>query len=270
MDNNKKLYINDKDFIAYNKFIPDSYNGQNKLRVGVVFLSGYMSDMQGGKATFLEKICIEKQIPFVRFDYSGCGLSSGNFMDGSISKWNADTIRIIDDFDEVEKIILVGSSMGGWIMLLAALARKNKICCLVGIASAPDFTEDLMWNILPIEAQNEVTHNSFYKMKTDYCGDPNNLEAEDSFYTITKLLIEDGRKNMLLNKEEQINLSMPVSLIHGMNDEDVPYKYSILLKEKLASKNVEVILQKSGTHRMSEPENLELIAQVLEEKLSNV
>lgn len=256
----KKLYINDNQFLAYNKFVPSNSNGN----VGVIFLSGFMSDMEGSKAVFLEGLCKKLTVSFVRFDYSGCGASSGDFIDGTISKWKEDTLKIIDDFTEVEKIILVGSSMGGWLMLLAALERKDKVKSLLGIASASDFTEDLMWRALTEEAQNEIMNNGLYNLPTDYCDDPNS--DEQNFYPITKDLIESGRANMLLNRNV-IDLNIPIILIHGIKDEDVPYEYSIDIKEKLSSSDVKVILSKDGKHRMSEPEDLNLIEESLKQLL---
>jgi len=267
MQNYKKLHINDKEFLAYNKFVPELENN----KIGVVFFSGYASDMQGGKATSLENFCIKKSIPFVRFDYSGCGFSSGNFLDGSISKWKEDCLRIIDDFTQVDKIILVGSSMGGWLMLLAALERKERISAIIGIASAPDFTEDLMWDVLPEEAQQEILTAGKYNMPTDYCDDPDsNNSPEDNHYVITKLLIEDGRKNLIFNNNEILDINVPVRLIHGTKDEDVPFSYSLKLIDKISSKDVQVILQKDGQHRMSTDEDLNLIFKTLEEVLQNV
>ncbi len=264
MSSFKKLYINDNHFLAYKKFVPNGH----KARIGVVFLSGYMSDMEGGKAVFLQNLCEGINIPYVRFDYSGCGESSGNFVEGTISNWLDDTLSIIDDFTEVDQIILVGSSMGGWLMLLAAMKRKERIKSLLGIASAPDFTEGLMWDVFDEQVQKQIMGEGSYKMATDYCADPNTPDAEDSFYLITKDLILDGRKNMLLNKSE-IDINIPMILTHGMRDEDVPFEYSIEIKERVTSKDVEVVLSTTGKHRMSEKEDLELIKNSLTKLLEN-
>lgn len=252
----KKLHINQNDYLAYNKFSP----GKKSKKTGVIFLSGFMSDMEGSKATFLEEICRGENIPYIRFDYSGCGESSGEFEDQNISSWKENVLKVIDSFSEVENVILVGSSMGGWLMLLAAIERLERIYSLIGIASAPDFTENLIWQTLSKEAKDEIISQGKYKMPTDYCDDPNS--EEDNYYIITKNLIEDGRKNMLLDKGK-ININIPVKLIHGVCDEDVPYSYSLKLMEQLKTENVEVILKKNGKHRMSDQDDLDLIEETL-------
>ena len=218
----------------------------------VIFLSGFKSDMEGAKALFLESVCKELGQAFIRFDYSGHGKSGGNFAQGTISQWKTDALQIIDELTQ-GPLILVGSSMGGWIMLLAALARPQRVKALIGIAAAPDFTEDLIWNLFSDEQKRELEKTGQVMIKNCY--------EDEEPYPITKTLIEDGRKNLLL--KNKIPLSCSVRLIQGMKDEDVPYQISLRLAEQLTTEDVEVHLVKNGRHRMSETENLKLLKTVL-------
>jgi len=214
----------------------------------VVFLSGFKSDMEGTKALFLESLCKEIGHAYIRFDYSGHGKSGGEFKDGTIGQWRDDALKVIDELTE-GPIVLIGSSMGGWIMLLAALARPERIKALVGIAAAPDFTEELIWEKFSPQEQQQILHEGQVLI-------PNCYEDQQP-YPITKNLIEEGRKYLLLHNP--INITCPVRLIHGMKDEDVPYQVSLRIEEQLESEDVIVRLVKTGDHRMSAPENLELL-----------
>lgn len=227
--------------------------------VGVMFLGGFKSDMEGSKALFLEARCKEANIPFTRFDYGGHGISGGTFEEGSIGLWLSHAKAV---FDAVagEQTILIGSSMGGWMMLLLALARKAQVAGLVGIASAPDFTENLIWQAFSEAQRSEMAHTGKVMIPNCYPGE----EA----YPITRTLIEEGRNHLLLNAP--IALSCPITLLHGMKDEDVPYGVSLQLAEKLESADVRIVLDKAANHRFSEPENLErlwLETRILREKL---
>ncbi len=215
--------------------------------ITIVFLCGYMSDMEGTKSLFLEEFCTQNNLRYLAFDYSGHGKSSGNLMHGSISEWTEESIEIIKQLAETS-IIPIGSSMGGWISLLVALKLKGKVKVkgIINIASAVDFTENLMWGALTddqkviIEKENKVTIG---RGGYDYC--------------ITKKLIEDGRENLLLNRE--IPIDVPVILLHGMRDDSVPVENSIKLAEKLSSKDVQVVISKDSDHRMSEEADLQLL-----------
>jgi pimeloyl-ACP methyl ester carboxylesterase len=267
MSDFQKLQLEDGNYLAY---VKKNSNSGNK--VVVIFLSGYASDMEGTKATELEKICQDLGLGFIRFDYSGTGKSSGEFLDGTITKWQNDTQNIIDHLtDKDQKIILIGSSMGGWIMLLTALRlidqeRADKLHSLIGIASAPDFTEDLMWDKFSKDEQDLIINQGYYKMPTDYCDDPE--DGEDNHYIVTKNLILDGRENRLLNNNSLSNIKVRASLLHGMKDADVPFEYSIKIADRISSENVEVRLQKNAQHRFSEAENIGLIRETLEKHLS--
>jgi len=230
--------------IAYNKL-----DGKSPT---VVFLSGFKSDMEGAKALFLESVCQESGNAFIRFDYSGHGKSGGKFEDGTIGQWKNDALKIIDELTK-GPLVLVGSSMGGWIMLLAALARPERIKGLVGIAAGPDFTEDLVWNQFSEKQKHEMSETG--QVMIENCYD------DKEPYQITQNLIEEGRKHLLL--QNKIAITCPVRLIQGMKDEDVPYQTAMRIAEKLESEDVEVHLVKNGNHRMSEPENLELLKKTL-------
>ncbi len=213
-------------------------------RPGLVFLGGFMSDMTGTKASALETFARERGRALLRFDYSGHGASSGAFADGTIGRWTEDTIAALDALTEGPQI-LIGSSMGGWIMLLAALARPERVAGLVGIAAAPDFTEDLIWASAGPEVRATLEREGVYHDPSDYGDEP---------YPITLRLIEEGRQHLLLR--DRIALACPVRLIHGMRDADVPWETSLRLAEALESRDVEVTLVKDGDHRLSEPPDL--------------
>jgi len=213
----------------------------------VVFLSGFKSDMTGSKATALDQFCNARGLGFLRFDYSGHGESSGDFLDGTISLWTADALAVIDTLTE-GPLILVGSSMGGWIMLLAALQRRARIKGLIGVAAAPDFTEELIWRGLSGGDQHRLMAQGRLEQPSEYSAEPT---------VITRALIEDGRKHLLLGAA--IDLTMPVRLLHGMADPDVPYRHSVRLAEKLTARDVRVTLIKDGDHRLSRPQDLALL-----------
>jgi pimeloyl-ACP methyl ester carboxylesterase len=209
-----------------------------------VFLPGFRSDMGGTKAAALAEHCRSREQPFLRFDYFGHGASSGEFRAGGIGRWAEDALAVIDELTEGPQI-LVGSSMGGWIALLAALARPGRVRGLIGIASAPDFTEDLIWNRLS-EAQGRRFRES---------GELSAPSAyEPDLIPITYRLVEEGRRHLLLRGP--IPLACPVRLLHGMQDPDVPYQTSLRLAENLRGSEVVVELIEDGDHRLSRPQDL--------------
>ncbi len=219
---------------------------------GVVFLTGFKSDMGGGKALALEAFCRHRGHAFTRFDYQGHGASSGNFDDGCIGEWADDAIDVLDQLTDGPQV-LVGSSMGGWIMLLAARARPRRIAGLVGLASAPDFTEDLIGAQLSAAQKAELDTNGFVELANDYDdGEP---------YRISKRLLADGKNQLLLRGE--IAIDCPVRLIHGIKDADVPWQTSLRIMECVRADDVEVQLVKSGEHRLSEDHDLERLRRTL-------
>ena len=218
---------------------------------GVVFLSGFMSDMTGSKALFVEEQCKARGQAFLRFDYFGHGQSSGAFTDGTIGRWADDAVHALDELTEGPQI-LVGSSMGGWIMLLAALARPERIAGLLGIAPAPDFTEDILPVAMTTEQLETIERDGVVNIYSEYGPDPT---------PYTKALIEDGRNNLVLRSK--MPLGVPVRIIHGMEDPDVPWKTALRICQMMDSDDVEIQFVKSGDHRLSEPHDLDRLARTL-------
>ena len=219
----------------------------------VVFLGGFMSDMSGTKAAALDAWAAARGQGFLRLDYRGHGESDGEFEDGTIGAWKDDALAAIDALT-TGPLVLIGSSMGGWIALLVALARPARVIALVGIAAAPDFTEDLIWQRMeePVRMMLE-TEGVVYETS----------DGGDRPLAITHALIEDGRKHLLLRGV--IPVAVPVRLLHGQQDADVPWQRSLLLAEKLASPDIRVVLIKDGDHRLSRDEDLALLTATVEE-----
>jgi len=219
---------------------------------GVVFLGGFMSDMTGTKAEALDRFCAERGQAFLRFDYFGHGASSGDFKDGTVGRWRADALAVIDALTEGPQVV-VGSSLGGWIMLLVSLARPERVKALVGIAAAPDATEDLMWAELLEEARATVLREGFVRLPSQY-------SAEG--YVFTRTLIEEGRNHLVMRGP--IPIACPVRLLQGMQDPDVPWRTSLALAEKLEGKDVQITLIKDGDHRLSRDADLSLLTRTIE------
>ena len=210
---------------------------------GVVWLGGFNSDMMGTKAEFLAQWAAEWRHAYLRFDYFGHGQSSGDFRQGTISRWRDDALTVLDGLCPGPQI-LVGSSMGAWIALLAALARPETVRGLLLLAPAPDFTEALMWNEMPEEARRQIDEKGEWLRPSEYGEAP---------YPITRALIEDGRNNLLLGAP--IPLAIPVRIIQGMEDPDVPWRHALALVERLEG-NPSLTLVKRGDHRLSTPDDL--------------
>jgi pimeloyl-ACP methyl ester carboxylesterase len=230
-----------------------AYHHTNGNGPTVIFCGGYMSDMEGTKALFLEKICKDLGISYVRFDYSGHGKSSEEFVDGTIGKWTEDALSIIDEVTRGE-LIIIGSSMGGWIGLLASIARKERIKAFVGIASAPDFTRELMWDNYSDAIKETLKTEGIYLEPSDY---------SDVHYKVSYALIQDGEHHILLNKP--IDLECPVGLFHGLLDLDVPASYSSRIAKKIKSNDVIISFNKSGDHRLSSDADLNRLKQAISE-----
>jgi pimeloyl-ACP methyl ester carboxylesterase len=238
-----RLAVGD-DTIAYHRLVGRA--------PGIVFIGGFRSDMTGTKATFLEALALRRGQAFLRFDHFGHGQSSGRFEDATISRWAADCIRVLDDLTEGPQL-LIGSSMGGWIMLLAARARRARIHGLIGIAPAPDFTAALMWPRFSDAQRAALQRDGIIHLPSQY-GDP---------APITRALIEDGNRNSVL--DAPIELDRPVRLMHGMEDPDVPYTHSFTVLERLTARDVRLTLIKDGDHRLSRDQDLALLAQTVAE-----
>ncbi|MYE59199.1 MAG: alpha/beta fold hydrolase [Alphaproteobacteria bacterium] len=210
-----------------------------------------MSDMTGEKASALDAFCRRQGRAFLRFDYRGHGASGGRFEEAVISDWLADTLAVLDRLTEGPQV-LVGSSMGGWLMLLAALARPERVHALIGIAPAADFVRR-MEAALTADQRCDLDRQGFFLRPSEYGDGP---------YTITKALIEDGERHCLL--DGRVPISRPVRLLHGMRDDAVPWRESLRLAACLDSEDVRTVFVKDGNHRLSRPADLALLTTVLE------
>lgn len=212
----------------------------------IVFLPGYASDMAGTKAVALDAWAERTGRAFVRFDYRGCGESTGAFEDFTLEDWRDDALAVIDSIDG--PVVLVGSSMGGWVMLLAALARSDSVVALVGLAAAPDFTE---WGFDAAQKHAFVTDGRVYE--PSIYGPP--LLTTRGFW-------EAGQRNLLMGGE--IAIDAPVRLIQGQRDPDVPWQNALALAQRLRSADVHVALVKDGDHRLSRDGDIALLVRTIE------
>jgi pimeloyl-ACP methyl ester carboxylesterase len=206
--------------------------------------------MTGTKAEALHLFCTSQGHAFTRFDYRGHGTSGGSFEDLAISDWLDDATRVLDQATE-GKQVLVGSSMGGWIALLLALRRPERVRALIGIAAAPDFPTALMEPEFTSDQRATLARDGRLLRPSLY-GDP---------YPITARLIEDGRRHALLGSP--IPLACPIRLLQGMEDPDVPWRHALRLVEALAGGDVRLALVKDGDHRLSRPADLALLEETL-------
>jgi pimeloyl-ACP methyl ester carboxylesterase len=227
---------------------------------GLFWLGGYKSDMKGTKAQALADWAAKAGRACVRFDYSGHGESAGAFTDGTIGRWLEDSLAVFDGHARGPQI-LVGSSMGGWLALLLARELKRRgtpapasVAGLVLIAPAIDFTEELMWKRFTPEIKRELEESGVWERPSQYSAEP---------YLVTKRLIEDGRKHLLLGG--MIETGCPVRILQGVEDPDVPWRHAVELTSRLACDDVVLTLVKDGDHRLSRPEDIErLIGAVAE------
>ncbi|PJB70298.1 MAG: alpha/beta hydrolase [Alphaproteobacteria bacterium CG_4_9_14_3_um_filter_47_13] len=219
-----------------------------------MFCGGFKSDMEGTKAQFLEQECRSRGQGFIRFDYSGHGASDGAFEDGTIGLWKDDALAILDELTQ-GAVILAGSSMGGWIALLLARERPARIKGIIGIAAAPDFTKDIYESDFDNKMKETLAKDGFIDIPSEYSEQP---------YRISKALIEDGARHCLLDRP--LALDMPIRLLQGMKDQDVPWQKAYRIKNALLDESrAEVILVESGDHRLSRPEDLVLLAQQVQD-----
>lgn len=224
----------------------------------IVFLSGYMSDMSGTKAEALDAWATASGRAFLRLDYSGCGASEGRFEDGTIGRWRDDAHAVIDAAAP-GPLLLVGSSMGGWIALLLAAAMPERVVGLVGIAAAPDFVDWGLWADLTEVQRSMLMHDGRLELPSDYA---------DSPYIYTRALVEDGRANRVMDRP--ISYGGPVRLLQGQADPEVPWQLSLDITERLNSSDVQVILLKDGDHRLSRPADLALLTATIESLLEKI
>ncbi len=224
----------------------------------VVFLGGFRSDMEGTKALYLEAWAKARGQGFLRLDYSGHGASSGDFLDGCIGDWAEDAYAAIVGLVQ-GPAVLVGSSMGGWIALLLIRRLPDKIAGLVGIAAAPDFTEDSMWAGFDAAQREEMADTGRVALPSDYSDEP---------YVITRRLIEDGRKNLVLRSP--LRLGFPVRFLQGTEDADVEPSVALRLLDHASGDDIRLTLVKGADHRFSTPEALALIEATVEDVLERV
>lgn len=220
---------------------------------GVVFLGGFRSDMTGTKAQYLESRCRERGQAFLRFDYSGHGQSAGRFEQGTIESWRDDALAVIDRLS-AGPLILVGSSMGGWLALLVALARPDRVCGFVGIAAAPDFTRTML-----DEGFDDVMRESY--ASRGYAELPNPYSPQP--YVITRGLIESGNQLCLLNGRHA--LPIPVRLLQGLNDHAVAADTPQKIADCLDGADLKIHLIEDGDHSLSRIQDLELLDAQIEE-----
>lgn len=219
---------------------------------GVVFLGGFMSDMTGTKAQCLQDWAQMQGRAFLRFDYSGHGQSSGAFEDGCIGDWAEDALAVINALTEGPQV-LVGSSMGGWISLLVAKAIPERISGMVGIAPAPDFTEDSMWSGFDEAQRAALMRDGQLTVPSDYSPDG---------YPITRRLIEDGRRHLVLRAP--LSLPFPLRILQGTADTDVPPSVALRLMDHADCPDLRLTLVKGADHRFSTPDCLAMIAASVE------
>ena len=236
------LTITETDHIAYHRFLGNT--------PGIIFLAGHGSDMEGSKALHLEKWARTNGQAFLRFDYRGHGKSSGSMDSTNISDWTEDVITAIDELSEGPQI-LVGSSLGGWLMLNAALARPKRVVSLVGVAAAPDFTEDLIWAELNASQRSYMQSEGRIVLPNPYADEP---------VVYPYHLVEDGRNHLRLRSN--LNINLPIRLLHGMQDAEVPWQTAVRIAECTVGNDVRLHLVKDAGHRFSEPKQLALLEQV--------
>ena len=238
--------------LAYRK------NKEKDSEVTVVFCGGFKSDMKGTKASFLETVCDDMGVNYIRFDYSGHGESEGEFVDGTIGDWYEDTASILDEIVSTKKVVLIGSSMGGWVSLLAARENPELVKSLILLAPAPDFTRDV-YEAFSDAQKNELLIEDMVKIPNDYSDEP---------YIFTRRLIDEGERNCLLDKE--IPISVPVSIIQGMKDADVPWEKALKISDRLESEEVSVHLLKNSGHSLSGENELDLLRTELEKSVADL
>ena len=230
-----------------------------KKKPYIVFLPGFMSDIEGEKPTTFKKYAIRKKMGFLALEYSGHGKSSGEFTKGNISEWSNDARTTIKKIVKKNSFILIGSSMGAWISLNQFKYFKKQIKGFIGIGSAPEFLERLMWRKFPKKIKNEIIRKGISKIKNG-----------DYEYLITKQLILDGKKatNKVLNKK--LNNVIPVTMVHGQKDEVVPVKYSRMVLKTFPNADKKLLIIKNGDHSLSSSKNLNIICKELEKIIKKI
>ena len=229
-----------------------------KSQITIVFFHGFMSDMMGAKPIAIEKFCKKQKLNFLKFEYSGHGKSSSKFIKGNISRWTNDAKQLIKSkINKTKNLVFIGSSMGSWIALNLFLNFKKKIKGFIGIASAPDFLEELMWKKFSKKIKKIIMTKKIY-----------HLEHGNFTYPITKQLIFDGKKNKILNKK--INIKIPIVLLHGSKDEAVPLNFSRKIFKVCSKSKIKLIKIKNGDHSLSRKSDLKKICKELSYIVNNI
>ena len=221
-----------------------------KNNLYIVFLHGFMSDLEGKKPKHFLKFAIKNKIGFLALEYSGHGKSSGKFTNGNISKWSRETNLLIKKIIKKNDFILIGSSMGAWISINQFKFFKKQIIGFLGIGSAPEFLENLMWKKFSKKMKDEIIKKGIY-----------NLKYGDYTYPITLQLVKDGRKNKVLNKK--IKSKINITMVHGQNDEVVPISYSRKVLKIFSAGKKKLVIIKKGDHSLSSPKYLNLLKKEL-------
>ena len=216
----------------------------------IVFLHGFMSDLEGKKPRSFLNFSKKNNLGFLALEYSGHGKSSGKFTDGNISKWSKETSYLIKKIVKKNEIILIGSSMGAWIALNQILKFKKQVRGFMGIGSAPEFLENLMWRKFSNKMKKEIIQNGII-----------NLKHGDYEYPISYQLIKDGRKNKILHKK--INHDLKVVMVHGTKDTSVPVIYSRKILKMFKSNKKKLVIIKNGDHSLSSPKSLKILKKEL-------
>lgn len=219
----------------------------------VIFLGGFRSDMAGTKASFLSARAREAGWGFIRFDYGGHGRSAGRFADGTMESWRDDALSVIDRLS-TGPVILVGSSMGGWIALLAALLRPDRVAGMVGIAAAPDFTRNMVEQRFDDVMRASYDARGYAEVPNDYSPEP---------YRITRGLIESGNRVCLLDRVHDVRI--PMHLLQGLRDSEVPGDMPDRIAAAFPQAEIKIHLIGDGDHSLSRPEDLDLLAECIED-----
>lgn len=245
-----KLYNKDKDkFIVYNR-----YKSNKKNAPYVVFLHGLISSMNSTKALHIANYCQQKDYNFISFDNFGCGNSAGKYLNETIGSWLLGVEMVLSNLAP-SPVVIVGSSVGGWLALLIALKLPTKLCGLVCLAAAVDFTEEVIWQKLPPSKQQQMEQEGWLPIGGTDCKEQ---------YPISYNLITEARNHLLLNHAD-INIKCPVHLVHGMLDNDVPYNVSTRLLEKITSENMVLKLIKDAGHNLTRESDLRIITNSIDE-----
>jgi len=239
----------------------DNYS---KKKLYIIFLPGFMSDIDGVKPQTFRKYAIQNKLGFLAIEYSGHGKSSGKFTRGNITEWSNDTKNLIKKIVRKNNFILIGSSMGAWISLNQFKYFKNQILGFVGIGSAPEFLERLMWKQFTKKIKKEIKQKGITIIKRDH----SKFKQKQYEYPVTFQLIKDGRKNKVLSKK--INSKICVTMVHGENDELVPVSFSRKVLSVFTGAKKKLVIIKNGDHSLSNPNTLKKIIKELNNIVVNI